>query len=142
MRTIEDAAFGARLRAVVDRIIPADSDPGALDLGTDAFVLAALAGDAAALLPQIATGLTSLDAEAQRRHGVAFAALPPQFRDELLGEIEQAPWFVALAELTAEGFYADPANGGNRDARSWAMIGYEHRLPDGPSGRLDPAKVR
>lgn len=137
MATLDDPAFIARLRAVLDRIIPADDDPGALDLGTDGFVRAALGRDAAALLPAVAAGLTTLDAEAQGRFGVAFTALPADYRDVLLGEHGGASWFVALAELTAEGFYADPANGGNRDARSWTMIGYAHRLPDGPSGRID-----
>ena len=53
------------------------------------------------------------------------------------GELDaeaREPWSKALVELTAEGVYADPDNGGNRDAAAWAMIGYEHRLPEGPSG--------
>ena len=36
-----------RLLAAIDRIMPRDADPGALDLGTDNYVLAQLAGDAA-----------------------------------------------------------------------------------------------
>jgi hypothetical protein len=138
MADFDDPVFVARLRAVVDRIIPADADPGALELGTDGFVLAELRRDAAALAAAIEAGLDGLFAEAAARFSVPFDRLPVEDRDELLAEIADAPWFVALAELTAEGFYADPANGGNRDARSWSMIGYAHRLPDGPSGRLAP----
>ena len=140
MAETDDPLFVARLRAVIDRIIPADADPGALDLGADAFVLGEFHRDAAALAPLIEAGLDALFAETAARLEVPFDRLPSEDRDELLAEIADAPWFMALAELTAEGFYADPANGGNRDARSWTMIGYEHRLPDGPSGRLAPQK--
>ena len=52
--------------------------------------------------------------------------------------VEESDWFRQLVELTAEGFWADPGNGGNRDARSWAMIGYRHGLPEGPSGPSAP----
>ena len=37
--------------------------------------------------------------------------------------------FARLVELAHEGFYADPGNGGNRDAVSWRMIGYETHVP-------------
>jgi gluconate 2-dehydrogenase gamma chain len=30
-----------------------------------------------------------------------------------------------LVNHTMEGFYSDPGNGGNRDAVSWKMIGFE-----------------
>jgi hypothetical protein len=43
-------------------------------------------------------------------------------------------WFGALVMPTSEGVYADPGNGGNVGAASWAMIGYRHGLPEGPSG--------
>ncbi|MET0429090.1 MAG: hypothetical protein ABW026_11410, partial [Microvirga sp.] len=54
--------------------------------------------------------------------------------DAALQGVATTPWFKVLIELAAEGYYADPGNGGNSGARSWAMIGYEHRLPDGPDG--------
>lgn len=132
----------ARLRAVIDRIIPADQDPGALDLGADDYVAAQLAGEAREFAEDIFAGLEALDLAGRVNYQAAFAALPPPQQDALLSAVEMQPWFLALAELTAEGFYADPANGGNRGARSWAMIGYEHRLPDGPSGRVDAALAK
>ena len=114
------------LRAVIDRIMPRDADPGALDLGTDNYVVAQLAGDAAGQHDLIEAGLAAL--------APGFAALSETVRDTALAAVATEPWFIALSELVAEGFYADPGNGGNRDARSWDMIGYEHRLPDGPDG--------
>jgi hypothetical protein len=124
-----------QLRAVIDRIIPADQDPGALDLGTDNYVFAQLEGEASEFTEDILIGLEALELASRLRFGAAFAVVPEAPRDILLAEVEEQPWFLGLAELTAEGFYADPANGGNRDALSWAIIGYQHRLPDGPSGR-------
>jgi hypothetical protein len=119
----------ALLAAVIDLIIPRDADPGALDLGTLTFVRAHLASDPAdAAL--IAAGLDTLDGRA----GGPFAGLSPSRRLALLETLEAEPWFVRLVTLTAEGYYADPGNGGNDGARSWDMIGYRHRLPDGPSG--------
>jgi hypothetical protein len=131
-----------RLRAVIDRIIPADQDPGALDLGADRYVFAQLAGEASEFLEDILAGLEALELAAGLRSGATFEALPPQQKDAVLADIEKQPWFLGLAELTMEGFYADPGNGGNLDARSWSMLGYEHRLPDGPSGKTDAAAAK
>jgi Gluconate 2-dehydrogenase subunit 3 len=125
---------GALLRVVVDRIIPADEDPGALALGTDRYVMAQLGGEAVVWAEDIAAGLAGLEALARLDFGQPFEELAEADKDRLIEVVEQQPWFGALAELAAEGFYADPGNGGNLEARSWAMIGYEHRLPDGPSG--------
>ncbi len=120
-----DDMEAARLRAVVGRIIPSDDAPGALDLGSDRFVrahCAAFPADAAL----IAAGLATLGAD--------FVDLPPDQQDDALIRIETAPWFARLVTLVCEGFYADPDNGGNDDARSWEMIGYRHGLPEGSSG--------
>lgn len=133
----------ATLRALVDRLIPADDTPGALDACTDAFILTLLEGDGAAEAPLLALGLTQLDQETAAAHpGHSFATLPPSAQDALLAALERnqpatawpasisAPaFFNRMVDLTAEGFYADPANGGNRDAVSWRLIGYDPHLP-------------
>ncbi len=120
------AGGGDMLDLVIDRIIPADDDPGALGLGTPRFVRDLLAAHPAddAL---IAAGLDGLRAR-------GFAELDITGRDRMLGEMDSEAWFERLVTIVSEGFYADPANGGNAGAASWAMIGYEHRLPEGPSG--------
>lgn len=120
----------ATLRAILDRIIPQDEDPGATDLGVDDYVLAQLAGDARTEAESIRAGVKAVLLASARR----FPSLGPMGQDGILAQFETQPWFRVLCELAAEGFYADPGNGGNRDARSWAMIGYQHRLPEGPSG--------
>jgi choline dehydrogenase-like flavoprotein len=136
-----ETAADALLLAVIDRIIPRDKDPGALDLGTERYVKGQLEGDARAQAGILREGLAALEREARHRHGSGFAALAAAPQDVLLAEAERSPWFLLLSELCAEGFYADPANGGNKDARSWAMIGYEHRLPEGPNGPMAPIEA-
>ena len=127
---------GPALRAVIDRIIPADDDPGALELGTDGYVLHRMALEPA-FAAAVADGLAILRRLAGNE---PFETLPPDRRDALLLGIETEPWFARLIEVVAEGFWADPDNGGNRDARSWAIIGYLHGLPEGPSGPPEQAR--
>lgn len=136
----------AALRALLDRLIPADDFPGALAAGTDGYVLHQLAGDCAAEAPPLRLGLTQLDLEAAARHGATFRELEPAEQDAMLREIEAgrvatawprevsaAAFFARMVELAHEGFYADPANGGNRNAVSWRMLGYDPRTGRPPA---------
>jgi hypothetical protein len=81
------------------------------------------------------------------RHGpgLTFAALGPEQQDALLADLEAgrtmtawpaeisaAAFFRRLTELAHEGFYADPGNGGNRDAVAWRMIRYDPGQPKPP----------
>jgi hypothetical protein len=133
----------ATLRALLDRIIPADEFPGAIAAGVDSYVMQQLMGrpgEASHLIP----GLAQLDVEASSAHGdgVTFAALDQEKQEALLRKIEAgqsltkwpleasaAHFFARMVELAHEGYYADPGNGGNRDAVSWKMIGYDPRVP-------------
>ncbi|NTJ62875.1 gluconate 2-dehydrogenase subunit 3 family protein [Agrobacterium rhizogenes] len=117
-------------RAVLDRIIPADDYPGALDNGVDGFILSLWDAGLVADPQAINRGLMDLDAQTSG----GFARLLPEEQDRLLAECKDEAWFHMLCELAAEGFYADPANGANPDAVSWGMIGYRPGLPEGPSG--------
>ncbi|MEO7222627.1 MAG: gluconate 2-dehydrogenase subunit 3 family protein, partial [Devosia sp.] len=121
------AAEQALLRAVIDRIYPADDFPSATGFGADNFILQILDGDAKRVRELIRSGLGEL-----ARAG--FLAKTPAEQQSLIEAESQEPWFRCLVDLTAEGVYADPDNGGNRDAASWRMLGYEHGLPEGPSG--------
>jgi choline dehydrogenase-like flavoprotein len=115
-----------------------------VDLGVVDFVLAMLNGDASAQLPRITAGLVSVDSRSVTIHGESFAAIDQAARDEILRAVEGEDWFASLCELAADGVYADPANGGNRNGAGWRMIGYKHGLPDGPSGPVGstPAPAR
>ena len=122
------------LGTAMDRIVPPDRDPGAIGFGADKFVVAMLAGDAAKERERIRAGLAFLEAQAQRRFARRFVELPPLEQDELLHLVAGEAWFRALVTLTIEGVYADPGNGGNVGATSWAMVGYRHGVPEGPCG--------
>lgn len=113
------------LTAVVDRIMPADRDGSAIAFGALDY-LDGILPTQPKLGAAIAAGLARLPAD--------FAALPEVDRDAALAGLDDAGWFRELCELVAEGVYADPENGGNTDAASWRMVGYEPGLPDGPSG--------
>ena len=133
----------ATFRALLNRLIPRDDFPGALDAGVKDYVERQFSGDGASEAELFARGLVALEAESAVQYvGVSFAALEEEQQDALLRRIEagavSATWpeeipapvfFTRLCDLVHEGFYADPANGGNRDAVSWKMIGYETRMP-------------
>ncbi|RVX42012.1 gluconate 2-dehydrogenase gamma chain [Nonomuraea polychroma] len=121
----------ATLSAVVDTIVPADEYPS----GTEAGVLDYLEGRFD-LREHYAAGLDAVEAEARERYGGQFPVLPYERREALLRDVEagetRTPWpfdatvFVStVVGHVMEGFYGDPGNGGNRDAVSWRMIGFE-----------------
>lgn len=123
----------ATLRAAVDRIVPADDYPSASELGVIGFLTNLMAVEN---LEAIYTGgLDGLDQEAAAVGSSDFAGLTSQAQDALLQKVERGEtktgWTVApeeffelLARQTVEGYYADPANGGNRDGIAWDMVGF------------------
>ena len=126
----------ATLRALIDRIIPADDFPSGWDAGVGDYLDRQLSGDLSALVEMYRAGLDALDGEARAMTGVDFAQLAPDTQDEVLRRVEagdvSADWsvdpsafFRTAIEHAAEGYYGDPGNGGNRDEVSWRMIGFE-----------------
>ena len=133
-----DATQYATLRAVVDRMIPADDTPGGLDASVDQYLLRFLQHDGAGFAARYLAGLDALQHEAQLRYQTDFAALPAPDADTILHAVARndtrATWLYdasatidMMAEHSAEGFYADPRQGGNRNTVSWQMIGFEER---------------
>jgi hypothetical protein len=139
MPTILDEVRLSTLRAAMDRLIPADEFPGAWDAGCGDYLLAQLDGQLAHLLPVYRQGLDGLDGEARLCYGRRFANLPSDQQDALLAKVEigqvaatawetpPAAFFAGLVNHTAEGYYADPAQGGNRERVSWRMVGFNGR---------------
>jgi gluconate 2-dehydrogenase gamma chain len=126
------------LRAAVDRIIPPDDFPGAWEAGVGDYIAGQLEGDLQHLQRMYREGLAALDTEAVVETGTAFAALTAEQQDAVLRRIEagsvQTHWpvpptrfFSLLIQHTAEGYYSDPGNGGNRDKVAWQMIGFQER---------------
>jgi gluconate 2-dehydrogenase gamma chain len=79
------------------------------------------------------TSLRAIGGQLQRR-GLDFASAPAEEQDAFLTELEagrldlggfsSAIFFETLLANTIEGYFADPAYGGNRDMVSWRMIGF------------------
>ena len=124
------------LRALIDRIIPADDFPGGWEAGVGDYLDRQFAADLRPLIEMYRAGLDALDGEARAMTGVDFAQLAPDTQDEVLRRVEagdvSADWsvdpsafFRTAIEHAAEGYYGDPGNGGNRDEVSWRMIGFE-----------------
>jgi hypothetical protein len=117
------------LRAAIDRLIPADDFPSASQAHVDRFVVALpegeLGGDETRLLRE---GLDTL-------FGTGFHALASEAQDAHLATLERSPFFELLLRLANEGYYADPANGGNAGAASWRMVGWEPGVPATWEGR-------
>jgi gluconate 2-dehydrogenase gamma chain len=129
------------LNAVLDRLIPTDaSGPGAAPARVARYIDQALAGDFKEAAPAYAAGLAALDDYAVSQYGAAFAALPPETQDVVLGDLEakRATGFVpdssAFFEMVLihaqQGMFSDPVRGGNEKFVGWDLIGY-------PGIRLD-----
>ena len=136
----------ATLRALLNRLIPPDDFPGALESGVESYLLAQWRNNDASEAAGLARGLAQLDLEAAARYsGLLFSHLTSQQQDSLLSDLEagrittQWPAEISakiftdrIINLAHEGFYADPGNGGNREAVSWKMVGYDPRTPGQP----------
>lgn len=128
----------AVLRAVIERIVPADDFPGGWEAGAGDYLQNQWERDLATFLPLYRGGLDALDAEAQASANTDFAQMEHPAQDALLARVEKGrvatAWLVDpvvffrnLVEHTMEGFYSDPGNNGNRNTVSWKMIGFEVR---------------
>lgn len=133
-----DATQYATLRTLVDRMIPADDAPGGLAAGVDRYILHLLQHDGRGYSIQYEAALTAVQRESMARYATPFAQLTTAQADNLLQALAQndtrvvwaydAKSFIEmLAEHCAEGFYADPRQGGNDGAVSWRMLGFEER---------------
>lgn len=78
--------------------------------------------------------LPEVDDLARKDGGKPFAQLPPDGRDALLAGLDKGELALAtmpgktfmelLRTSVVEGYFADPAYGGNRGMAAWRMIGY------------------
>lgn len=111
---------------LLDRIAP-DPVLGSRAMGVPRYVAGRLADNAEAAAA-IEAGFEHFAA------GCDITAIDDAGLDAAIVAIQHQAWFGVLARWAAEAIYADPGNGGNPGARSWAEIGYEHGLPEGPDG--------
>src|SRR4051794_26173737 len=124
------------LPAVVDCLIPSDDFPGAYDAGVCDYIDRLLQTDLAAHAESFRAGIEAIDSEARATYNAPFAALTRDQQISMLKAIESgavktswpiapARFFEMLVNTTAEGYYSDPEQGGNRGRASWLMTGFE-----------------
>jgi Gluconate 2-dehydrogenase subunit 3 len=124
------------LRAVVDCLIPPDDFPGAYEAGVCNYLDQLLQTDLAEHAEVFRSGIDQIEAEAQARFNRRFPELGQEQKILTLAAIEAgevatswpidpARFFEMLVNTTAEGYYSDPQQGGNRDRISWVMTGFE-----------------
>ena len=128
------------LRAVLDCVIPPDEFPGAWDAGVGNYLARQFESDLASQFEFYCGGLDGLEAESNVRFGKSFSDLRSEQQIAILDAVESgelsSSWtisaknfFKLLVDTTAEGYYSDPEQGGNRDAVSWAMTGFSEHGP-------------
>ena len=124
------------LPAVVDCLIPADDFPGAYDAGVCDYIDLLLQTDLAEHAESFRAGIEAIDGEANATYNAPFADLTRNQQIWILQQIESgavktswpiapARFFEMLVNTTAEGYYSEPEQGGNRGRVSWVMTGFE-----------------
>ena len=125
------------LRAVVDCLIPPDDFPGAYEAGVCDYFERIFQTDLATQSEFFNTGIRCIEAEALEWFNESFANLTPEQKISTLAAIESSDvktfwpispsvFFELLVNTTAEGYYSEPQQGGNRGGISWVMTGFEN----------------
>lgn len=134
-------AQAAVLDAMTSRLLPAvDGRPGAHEAGVVFYIDRALETFNAGARASYAAGVSDLDARAAKAvpGSSGFVSLDAAYRDQLLREIEQTPFFGAVHFDTIVGAFGVPALGGNRDYAGWHLIGMDHQpMFQAPFGYYD-----
>ncbi|MFZ7089396.1 gluconate 2-dehydrogenase subunit 3 family protein [Curtobacterium sp. RRHDQ10] len=142
------------VEAVGERIIPADGDePGATDAGVVYYIDRAVAGFSTRLQRPYRLGLRELDRWCVDTHGAPFRNLDTLTQDAVVAEFLGDPvepslegpvtepngrqvaeggrdtlllrrLFAILREHVIEGYFCDPAYGGNRGTVGWKLVGF------------------
>ena len=111
-----DAAAVALVTAACDRLIPADETPGAVAAGVPRFIDTIMADwETSADRDRWLRGLSSLDRDANARHGRRFADCAAAEQDALLDDLDRqvsalagadrgSHWFARLKFLTIYGY--------------------------------------
>ena len=122
----------ATLSAAVDRVLPRDEDPGALDANVPEYIDRMLQTEQLQQMKaQFVPGVAALERRAQKMFKTTFAAATPAQQDELLTIFKNSPeksgearWYEMLVVLVLEGFLGDPSYGGNKGEVGWKLVGF------------------
>ncbi|MBL8952348.1 MAG: gluconate 2-dehydrogenase subunit 3 family protein [Myxococcaceae bacterium] len=124
----------AVLVAAVDRVIPRDEDPGALDANVPQYIDEALTAQQLKKMQlDFANGLNALNRRCERMYKTGFATATAEQQDDVLTiAFKDAPestgeykWYDILLSLTLEGYLGDPSYGGNKNKVGWKLVGFD-----------------
>ncbi len=125
----------ATVDAFVEQIIPSEEgSPGASDAGVVYYIDRALAGFMRELQPVYRRGLRALSELSMKTFGAVFIELEDNQQRELLVSMDAVAtdepadftgrFYRIVREHTVQGFFGDPAYGGNRDLVGWKLVGF------------------
>jgi hypothetical protein len=135
-RLLESGAQAGVLDSYIDTLLPADSAPGALELGV-AVQVRALVRYKRALVPVYNSGIVWLAAQAQLQHGKGYAELALAERDTLVLQLSEqsdeslARFFHKSLHHARMFYYTNP--------RAWSALGLAG-TPQ-PAGFMDYAQA-
>ncbi|MBO9599577.1 MAG: GMC family oxidoreductase N-terminal domain-containing protein, partial [Cohnella sp.] len=122
------------LKAVADRIVPADAWPAASEVGALAYIERYIRENAVIWTDLLEPGLRALQTLASARHGQPFEGLTADQQDRLLQELDRdsiRDWpgtakrfFDTSAHLAIEGYYGNPEARDSSDTKPWDMLGF------------------
>ncbi|HEX6862790.1 MAG TPA: gluconate 2-dehydrogenase subunit 3 family protein [Thermoanaerobaculia bacterium] len=101
------------LAAAVERILPSDDGPGAVETGAAAYIERLLETSFHSWQPLFDDGLDRFEELARELYGQSFPESPPEARDEVLRRFQADPdrlrqaFFRKLVSFTLEGFLRD-----------------------------------
>ncbi|GAA3564101.1 GMC family oxidoreductase [Microlunatus spumicola] len=139
-----------RLSCLVDTIVPPDEHPSGVEAGGLRF-LERLLAERPDWVERVVAVLAACERASRETHAAAFTALDAEQRLAVLESLLDDADYRWFAGIVNGGYYADPGNGGNDDAASWSMVGWQpwpgtSRRPASsalPSDRrtIEPAEV-
>jgi choline dehydrogenase-like flavoprotein len=138
MKPVDQKYFSSEilpiLEAVANRMIPEDAWPSATEGGVLTYLERRAGEDHATWMDLIEPGLLALDVQSLAIHGQSFTELSATEKDSLLHDaqhdrvrnwpVSSKRFFDTLLSLVIEGYYGTPEAGGNREGKSWDMIGF------------------
>jgi gluconate 2-dehydrogenase gamma chain len=123
----------AIVTALVDRVIPKDEDPGAVDAKVPDYIDRALqAQQLQKMKTDFVGGVAAINRRCTRMYKVGFAKATAAQQDDVLTIFKESPessgeykWYEILVALTMEGFLGDPSYGGNQGEVGWKLMGFD-----------------
>lgn len=121
--------------ALTSEFLPSeDGSPGATEAGVTIYIDRALAGFMRDLQGVYRRGFAALADLTSERFGTTFVDATGAQRAQLMLEISElsvsepdvflGQFFRIVREHTIQGFFGDPAYGGNRDTVGWKLVGF------------------